>query len=193
MDDFSAPLAFRSLGQQSDKLIKEGYLSFLHLASRFGKREKLCAIHFRKTLDSPGSRRPLHFEFIAANGLAVIVILLGRPSMHKLAALLLNRSQRQIRSHLFHGEAYLFLKLTNRGGQQLFAGFDFTLGNCPAAVVTMREEWPARMGQKDFELAAPVAIDHQSSADPWTHESRLTRQMAQPRCLSRSSGCLAGP
>src|SRR5690606_7225305 len=113
--------------------------------------------------DGTRAWRPFHGEAVADQPCRV-EIALQRERAHPLAAGLayLAEIDRLARRRMpgFFGE------LAAGGGQRVFAGRIFALGDRPRAVIAIAPPWPAGVYQQHLDVVAAAAIEQQSCAEP---------------------------
>ena len=86
---------------------------------------------------------------------------------------LFHRCQRDERA--VGAQVCFFVKFALRGSEKVGLGLGEALGNGPSPIVLLCPEWPARMGEQDFEVG-PAAECQKTGADFWpaTHAHNLT-------------------
>jgi ABC-2 type transport system permease protein len=141
------------------QFLDEGALARQDFAAGDGKREIGDAVDFRKVRAPAGAGRPLHFERVAGKAGDVEVCFTGE-GMHRLAALLPQRSQRRERAG--RGKSGLLIELAPGAGKQV-VGFDQAFGNRPGAFVAVAPIGTAGMREQKLDPALWAAAEGKDS------------------------------
>ena len=133
-----------------EQAIDQRHLRSFELLARGGFVEEARLIYFWKTRTPPGARRPFDFELVRSDDEAIRQIAFKRPRVHRLAALLFDRAERDP-AITCGSDADLFLELDARAGEQVFVGRGFALRDRPRAGVFLYEKRAAGMSEQQFQ------------------------------------------